>query len=218
MLFVNGLDLAQYTYFVRKEIANARLNNVKHLNIGFVILKQWMHSQKGAQQIYHDLVHVIGKHLWELSNDPPWTTDVEEFLPLLECICKGQMKYTAADQKKFDDLLSMSSLKKQRKLARKIKSTLDCSVPCTYHLIVATEHHFTANLIVHIIFDCIQKNIYNSRTYKLKPTLTKEYELISSHPTIHLTCFFGIDVSSPCLCYHPNRSSHEWQSDQETQG
>ena len=106
---------------VRQEISKARLQNVKLINIGFAtISKQSMHSQKGIPQMYHDQMNVIGKHLWELSNDPEWTEDIENALPLLECVRKDQMDLTPADRKKLLDLLSITSLKKQRKLTRRI--------------------------------------------------------------------------------------------------
>lgn len=86
---------------VREKIAKARLNNIKLINIDFnTILKQSMHSQKGIPQLYHgDQINVIGKQLWELYNDPEWTKDLENALPLLKCIHKDQMDCTPPDKK-----------------------------------------------------------------------------------------------------------------------
>ena len=106
---------------VRIEIAKARLLDVKTLKIGFAtISKQSMHPQKGIPQLYHDQMNVIGKHLWEMCNDPEWSSDIEDFLPLLETIRTKPMNFTPADQKQLTDLLKIHSLKKQRKLTRKI--------------------------------------------------------------------------------------------------
>ena len=37
-----------------------------------------MHPQYGIPQLYHDQMNVIGKHLWEMKNDPTFNTNVDE--------------------------------------------------------------------------------------------------------------------------------------------
>ena len=111
---------------IRVEIAKARLDKATKVTIGFAtISKQSMHPQKGIPQMYHDQMNVIGKHLWDMANDPEWNSDVENALPLLEVIRKDPMKFSPADRKKLKDLLSIHSLKKQRKLTRKILKDQD---------------------------------------------------------------------------------------------
>jgi len=117
---VATLDSAQV------KIAKARSLQAKSVNIGFAtITKQSMHSQKGIPQLYHDQLNIVGKHLWDIAYDPEWSSDIEDFLPLLETIRKDPMHFSPADCKQLTDLLSVHSLKKQQKLTRKILKTQD---------------------------------------------------------------------------------------------
>jgi len=101
---VATLDSAQV------EIAKARSLQAKFVNIGFAtITKQSMLSQKVIPQLYYDQLNIVGKHLWDIANDPEWSSDIENFLPLLETIRKDPMHFSPADQKH-----SVHSLKKQQ--------------------------------------------------------------------------------------------------------
>ena len=37
-----------------------------------------MHPQLGLPQLYHDQLNVIGKHLWEIKDNPAWKKKVNE--------------------------------------------------------------------------------------------------------------------------------------------
>jgi deoxyuridine 5'-triphosphate nucleotidohydrolase len=111
---------------IRNEISKLRTAKMTNVKIGFAtILKQSMHPQLGIPQVYQDQMNVIGKHLWEIQNDPEWHQKVEQALPLLEAIQKETIEFSPGDKEQLLDLLRINSIKKQRKLTRKILQAQD---------------------------------------------------------------------------------------------
>ena len=69
------------------------------MEFGFATInKQAMHFQRGIPQLYHDQLNVVGQHLWHLKHDPQFTPDIDEFLPLLEVLCKDPTLITKEEQ------------------------------------------------------------------------------------------------------------------------
>lgn len=93
--------------------------------------RQAMHPQYGIPQMYHDQLNVIGKHLWELKNDPSFNTNVDE-----EAVCHASptiiRQVNSLSKKKFGKhhlwhlvkklprWYKIAALKKRRNLTRRL--------------------------------------------------------------------------------------------------
>lgn len=130
---VNGIPVTSVSD-VEAAVAKARNYSEETMKFGFATIdKQAMHSQHGIPQLYHDQLNVVGQHLWHLRHDPQFVPDVEDYLPLLEVLRKDptlitkeeqvdlfeKLRLTPEDQRDFQSLFRLCSLKKQRKLTRK---------------------------------------------------------------------------------------------------
>ena len=66
---------------VKSHISKAIAHHEEEIKIGFATIdRQAMHPQYGIPQLYHDQLNIIGRHLWEIKNDPVWHTKVNEEL------------------------------------------------------------------------------------------------------------------------------------------
>jgi deoxyuridine 5'-triphosphate nucleotidohydrolase len=111
---------------IKSEIQKLRLSSAEQAKIGFATIeKHSMHPQLGIPQVYQDQMNVIGKHLWDIQNDPEWNSSVEEALPLLEAVRQKQIKFSPDDEQQLKDLLRINSVKKQRKMTRRILQKQD---------------------------------------------------------------------------------------------
>lgn len=100
------------------------------IKIGFsTIKKQSMHPQHGIPQLYHDQMNHIGKHLWEIANDPAWQKDISEEIaqPITDATIKSinakTLRKLGHDQywhllHKLPEWFKISKMKKSRPLTR----------------------------------------------------------------------------------------------------
>lgn len=129
---INGIPMKSVSE-VEAAVTKARNHSEKELKFGFATIdKQAMHSQHGIPQLYHDQLNVVGQHLWHLKHDPQFTPDIEDYLPLLEVLRKDptlitkeeqvdlfeKLHLSPDEQRDFQCLFRLHSLKKQRKLTR----------------------------------------------------------------------------------------------------
>ena len=108
-------------------IAMARTNGQQDLEIGFATIeKSSMHSQLGIPQLYQDQLNIIGEHLWDLRHDPEWQEAIEEALPCLEVMkADTYSDLSEEDKTALHKALQAKSVKKQRKLTRKLLKQRD---------------------------------------------------------------------------------------------
>ena len=62
------------------------------------IEKQAMQPQMGIPQIYQDQMNIIGKHLWDIQNDPAWAERVNNAMPAMEAINRNDTVFTKNDK------------------------------------------------------------------------------------------------------------------------
>ena len=107
---------------VKLQIQHARSQNMENVEIGFATIeKAAMHPQMGIPQLYQDQLNVIAEHLWDLRHDPEWHNEIEEALPCLEVMKKDTYQdLSQEDKQALQKALMASSVKKQRKLTRKL--------------------------------------------------------------------------------------------------
>ena len=124
---VNGKPVATVSQFC-ESIELARATATTTVEIGFAtISKASMHPQLGIPQLYHDQLNIISDHIWDLRYNPEWHAEAEDALPILEVIRKEGTYENLPEQDKVklqDVLLKAASVKKQRKLTRRILKEL----------------------------------------------------------------------------------------------
>ena len=118
---VNNIPVATVDEFKAK-VRQARTDNLKNIEIGFATIERTaMHPQMGIPQLYQDQLNVIGEHLWELRHDPEWHHQIEEAIPCLEVMKKDTYQdLSEEDKQALQKALLASSVKKQRKLTRRL--------------------------------------------------------------------------------------------------
>ena len=57
-----------------------------------------MQPQMGIPQIYQDQMNIIGKHLWDIQNDPAWAERVNNAMPAMEAINRNDTVFTKNDK------------------------------------------------------------------------------------------------------------------------
>ena len=64
---------------IHQQIQDLREKGTQSVDIQIATLhKIAMHPQIGLPQLYHDQLNIIGKHLWDIKNNPAWQKTVNE--------------------------------------------------------------------------------------------------------------------------------------------
>ena len=91
--------------------------------IGFdTIEKQAMQPQMGIPQVYQDQMNMIGKHLWEIQNDPDWSERVNNAVPVMEALNRNDTIFNKNDQARMAHAgmpIYINAAKMTKKLTRK---------------------------------------------------------------------------------------------------
>ena len=105
-----------------KSVKRKKVMNWKKIEVGFATIEQAvMHPQMGIPQLYQDQLNIIGEHLWELRHDPEWHQEIEEAILCLELMKQNTYQdLSEEDKSALQKALMASSVKKQRKLTRKL--------------------------------------------------------------------------------------------------
>ena len=85
---------------VRDLVAEHRKSSLEtDIEVQFATInKQAMQPQMGIPQVYQDQMNVIGKHLWEIHNDPDWAEQINNAMPALKAINRSDTVFTKNDK------------------------------------------------------------------------------------------------------------------------
>ena len=88
---------------IKLHVTKAITNLEASIKIGFATIeRQAMHPQYGIPQLYHDQLNIIGRHLWEIKNDPQWQQKIDEELVILPHNTSQIKKLTINNHKKLN--------------------------------------------------------------------------------------------------------------------
>ena len=88
---------------IQTHVQKAITNHEKTVKIGFATIeRQAMHPQYGIPQLYHDQLNIIGRHLWEIKNDPKWRLHANEELIVIPSDNPSMAALVARSRKKLN--------------------------------------------------------------------------------------------------------------------
>ena len=119
---INGVKMQSVEDIVEIIKSVRETNSRAELTIEFsTISKQAMHPQLGVPQLYHDQLHTIAKHLWEMKTDQKWTKDENEAIVYDKMPNVGNIAHLNKLQKHYHNLptsVKAQVMKKRSKLTR----------------------------------------------------------------------------------------------------
>ena len=121
---VNEIPVATVSDIKAAIQKHRQFNKDEEVSIQFATMeKHAMQPQMGIPQVYQDQMNIIGKHLWDIQNDPDWSERVNYAMPAMEALNRNDNVFTKNDKARMHHAyLQINTVKSKptgKKLTRK---------------------------------------------------------------------------------------------------